>query len=211
MGEILLIRHGETAWNREQVFRGRSDIALADRGREQARLLAERLAEEDLEAVYSSSLSRSRETAEPVAKAHGLRVRVDDRLTDMSYGQWEGRQHEEVKREHPDLYRTWIEAPHTFRPPGGERLSEVVARAWPAMGEIGRRHREGRVAVVTHRVVCKLLLCSAVGAGEAAFWRVRVDTASISIVETGDDLWVVTRVNDTHHLEELGERDRGDF
>jgi broad specificity phosphatase PhoE len=211
MGEILLIRHGETAWNREQVFRGRRDVSLGDRGREQARLLAERLAREGLEAVYSSPLSRSRETAQPVAEAHGLPVRVEERLTDMSYGEWEGRQQEEVKREYPELYRTWVEAPQTFRPPGGERLSDVAARAWPAMGEIGRQHRGGRVAIVTHRVVCKLLLCSALGAGEGAFWRVRVDTASISVVETGEDLWVVTRVNDTHHLRELGEVDRGDF
>jgi broad specificity phosphatase PhoE len=60
-------------------------------------------------------------------------------------------------------------------------------------------------------VVCSRLLCSALGAGEAAFWRVRVDTASISLLDASDDLWVVTRFNDTHHLQAIGEEDRSDF
>jgi len=211
MAEILLIRHGETEWNRREVFRGRADVPLSARGREQARLLAEALKGSGVQAVYSSPLSRARQTADPLADALGIEVQTDERLVDMSFGRWESRPRTEVEKEDPALYRVWLTEPQEFRAPDGESLANVIARAWPAMGEIAAKHRNGRAAIVTHRVVCKVLLCSALGAGEAAFWRVRVDTASVSILDASDDLWVVTRLNDTHHLHAIGEEDRSDF
>jgi broad specificity phosphatase PhoE len=90
-------------------------------------------------------------------------------------------------------------------------LSEVLARAWPTFEEIAQRHNSGRAAIISHRVVCKLLLCAAIGVGEDGFWRLRVDTASISAVEKSADGWVVTRLNDTHHLRGLGDTVRADF
>ena len=211
MGEILLIRHGETEWNRREVFRGRADVPLSARGREQARLLGEALKGSGVQAVYTSPLSRARQTAGPLADALGIEVQTDERLVDMSFGRWESRPRAEVEKEDPALYSAWLTEPQEFRAPDGESLANVVARCWPAMGEIAARHKGGRAAIVTHRVVCKVLLCSALGAGEAAFWRVRVDTASISILDASDDLWVVTRLNDTHHLHAIGEEDRLDF
>ncbi|MFB3882775.1 MAG: histidine phosphatase family protein [Armatimonadota bacterium] len=200
MIDMLIIRHGETAWNREEVFRGRADVPLSDRGREQARLLAQALGDADIEAVYSSPLTRATETAAPLAEPLGLEVIADERLTDMSFGAWEGRARAELEQAEPELYRLWHEDPARFRAPGGESLGEVLSRAWPAFEEIAQRHSAGRVAVVSHRVVCKLLLCTAIGVGAGGFWRVRVDTASVSAVERGADGWVVTRANDRHHL-----------
>jgi broad specificity phosphatase PhoE len=211
MGRVILIRHGETTWNREEVFRGRADVALSERGHEQGRLVAEALREEQIEAVYSSPLSRALETARPLAEACKLKVVADDRLTDMSFGEWERRPRTEVEQADPARYQTWLTEPQAFRAPGGESLAEVLERAWPALGEIAARHREGCAAVVSHRVVCKLLLCAALGAGEAAFWRLRVDTASISMLNATGDHWVVTSINNTHHLTEVGEEDRSDF
>ena len=209
MGEVVLIRHGETAWNRDEVFRGRADVPLSERGREQARLLAGALAGRAIEAVYSSPLSRARETAAPVAEAKGLEVVVEDRLVDMSFGEWEGVPRAEVEERWVELYEMWVRDPGGFRAPGGESLADVLARAWPAMEEIAGRH--GVAAVVSHRVVCKVVVCEALGSGAAGFWRVRVDTASVSVLEQDERGWVVTRVNDTHHLRGLGEGDRGDF
>jgi len=211
MAEILLIRHGETEWNRREVFRGRADVPLSAKGEKQAKLLAEALRSSGLQAVYSSPLARARQTAKPLAETLGVAIQTDERLTDMSFGRWEGRPRADVEKDDPDLYRTWFTEPQRFRAPDGESLADVIARAWPAMGEIALRHRGGCAAIVTHRVVCKILLCTALGAGEAAFWRVRIDTASISALVAGDDLWVVTRLNDTHHLEAIGEEDRSDF
>jgi broad specificity phosphatase PhoE len=211
MGEILLIRHGETAWNREEVFRGRADVPLSDRGREQARLLARAMMGRSVEAVYSSPLARARETAEPMARALGLEVALDRRLVDMSFGEWEGKARSAVEQMWPELYEIWMREPGRFRAPGGESLAEVLARAWPALEEIAGRHEENSAAIVSHRVVCKVLLCEGLGAGAAGFWRVRVDTGSASVLERTRDGWVVTRVNDTRHLRVLGEGDRADF
>jgi len=211
MGEILLIRHGETEWNREEVFRGRADVPLSARGREQARLLGEALKGSGVRAVYSSPLSRARQTADPLANALGVEVQIEERLVDLSFGRWESRTRAEVEKEDPALYSAWLTEPQEFRAPDGESLANVIARAWPAMGEIAALHKGGRAAIVTHRVVCKVLLCAALGAGEAAFWRVRVDTASISILDASNDLWVVRRLNDTHYLQAIGEDDRSDF
>ncbi len=211
MAEILLIRHGETEWNRREVFRGRADVPLSARGREQARLLGEALRGSGVQAVYTSPLSRARQTADPLADALGIEVRTDERLLDMSFGRWESRPRGEVAKEDPALYRAWLTEPQEFRAPDGESLADVIARARPAMGEIAARHKGGRAAIVTHRVICKVLLCSVLGAGDAAFWRLRLDTASISILDASDDLWVVTRLNDTHHLQAIGEGARSDF
>lgn len=211
MGEVLLIRHGETQWNREVIWRGRADVPLGDRGREQARLLAEAWAARPIGAIYSSPLARARETAEPLAAAAGLAVQIDERLVDMSFGEWEGQPLADVQARWPDLYQTWRSRPGEFRAPGGESLAEVAGRAWPALEEMAARHAEQTVALVSHRVVCKLLLCAALGAGEAGFWRVWLDTASVSLLEREAEGWVVRGVNDTHHLSALGAGDAADF
>jgi probable phosphoglycerate mutase len=211
MGEVLIIRHGETAWNREEVFRGRADVSLSERGREQARSLADALRDARIEAIYSSPLLRATETAAPLASQRGLQIVTDKRLIDMSFGRWEGRAGSEVELAEPELYRLWHEAPEQFRAPGGESLSEVLARGWPAFGEINSRHENACAAIVSHRVVCKLLLCAAIGVGEAGFWRLRVDTASVSAIGNSNDGWVVTRLNDTHHLRGIGEALTADF
>jgi broad specificity phosphatase PhoE len=209
MGEVLLIRHGETEWNREEVFRGRADVALSERGGEQARLVTEAVQERPIEAVYSSPLLRARDTAQPLAEALGLGVVVDERLVDMSFGEWERRPRTEVEKEEPERYGLWLKEPERFRAPAGETLQEVGERTWAALEEIAARH--ALAAIVSHRVVCKVLLCEALGSGPAGFWRVRVDTASVSVLERGEHGWVVTRVNDRHHLRGLGEGDCSDF
>lgn len=211
MAVVYLIRHGETAWNREEVFRGRADIPLSPRGQQQAGLLAESLAREPIRAVYSSPLVRASETAKAVAHRLGLAVVTDPRLVDMSFGEWEGKSLDEVQAKWPELHRTWTHEPARFRGPGGESLADVLHRAWPAMEEITTRHREETVALVSHRVVCKLLVCAALGAGEGGFWRLRLDTASASVLQHGRSGWQVTKLNDTHHLDPLGAEGQRDF
>ncbi|MFB3881623.1 MAG: histidine phosphatase family protein [Armatimonadota bacterium] len=203
MSQLLIIRHGETAWNRERVFRGRTDVPLSERGVAQAGLLAGELKEARIEAIHSSPLSRAIRTAEPLASLLHLDVVADQRLTDMSFGDWEGRPEAEVKQAEPDALGAWHERPHEFRPPGGESLSEVATRAWDAVDEIAREHPSGRVALFSHRVVCKVIVLTALGAGLDAFWHLRLDTASISVIERAGRSWTATLVNDTHHLHSL--------
>jgi broad specificity phosphatase PhoE len=206
----LLIRHGQTEWNRQLIFRGRADIPLSEDGFRQAGALAERLSEEHLAAVYCSPLIRALATAECMANSHGLRPRQVDGLTDMDYGAWEGQQHERIKQQYPDLYARWQAEPHSGRPPKGETLAEVRQRATSALNEIVAHQADTTVAVVSHRVVNKLLLCAAVGLGDDAFWRIRQDTCCLNVLEYEGNRITVSLLNDTCHLCGL-EKDGLDF
>lgn len=210
MTRIFLIRHGRTEWNRQEIFRGRADVLLDDVGLKQAAALAGRLAGVGLLAVYSSPLQRALATAECVGRSGGLQPQAVEELTDMSYGAWEGQHHVQVRERDPDLYARWLSEPHLVRPPGGETLAEVRRRATAALDRVALSHPHDTVAVVSHRVVNKVLLCAALGLGDDGFWRIRQDTACLNILEYENGHITVGLLNDTCHLQDL-ERDASDF
>jgi broad specificity phosphatase PhoE len=207
---ILLVRHGQTEWNRQEIFRGRVDIPLDETGIEQARALAERLAGERLSAIYCSPLSRAAVTAQMLGDPSGLHPQPTDNLIDMSYGSWEGLQHAQVKERYPALYARWMTEPHLVRPPGGEMLAEVRQRATAGLNMIAAGSPDATVVVVSHRVVTKLLLCAALGIGEDGFWRIRQDTCCLNVLEWDADRPSVVLLNDTCHLRGIG-HDVSDF
>ncbi|MEW6546278.1 MAG: histidine phosphatase family protein [Bacillota bacterium] len=209
---IYLARHGRTTWNREEIFRGQTDIPLDDLGRQQARALGEALADAGITTVVSSPLSRALETARIACAS--LEVddpRVEPALTDLNFGAWEGLSRQEVEERYPDLYRKWASDPAAVTFPGGESLAEVEERAWPALGRLVESHPATAVLVVTHRVVCKVLLARALGAGTAGFWRIRQDTACLNALEWRGERVEVVLMNDTCHLRHLKAPDRTDF
>jgi len=210
MTKIMLIRHGQTEWNREHIFRGRADVPLSATGFRQAEALASSLAREQISAVYSSPLKRAYATAEHLCGPYLPAPQVSDGLTDMCYGEWEGKQHDQVEREYPELHGRWATQPHLVRPPGGETLGEVRERASAALHEIALRHPDATVAVVSHRVVNKVLICAALGLGDDAFWRIRQDTGCLNILEWDEGRLAVVLLNDTCHLRGL-EKDEADF
>lgn len=198
---IYILRHGETQWNREEIFRGQADIPLNDAGREQARLAGLALAGKGIETIYSSPLSRAMETAQIVAAAlGGIEVRPAEALTDIHFGVWQGLPLAKVRSDYPDLYETWRTRPERARFPGGETLEQVEARAWRFLVDVAGSDMKGPALLVTHRVVSKLLLCKAMGVGAAGFWRVRQDTTALNLLEWARGDWVVRLVNDTCHL-----------
>jgi broad specificity phosphatase PhoE len=137
--ELLLVRHGETDWNAELRVQGHADPSLNERGREQARALAASLADETIDAVYSSDLARARETAEIVAEALGLGVHLDAGLREFDTGNWTGLTRDEIRARFPDQERH-----------DGETRGQLVARVGSALGRICQRHPGQRVLVVTH-------------------------------------------------------------
>ncbi|MDR7521208.1 MAG: histidine phosphatase family protein [Armatimonadota bacterium] len=210
MTRILLVRHGQTEWNRQEIFRGRADVPPSELGVRQAMAVAARLASEEISGVYSSPLRRAMVTAHHVAAAAGLAPRAVEDLTDMSYGAWEGQPHDRVRARYPDLYARWLSEPHRVRPPEGETLAEVRRRATDAVHRIAADHPNATVAVVSHRVVNKVLLCATLGLGDDAFWRIRQETGCLNVLEWTGDPPRVLLVNDVCHLRGL-ERDRSDF
>lgn len=209
MGQIYLVRHGETAWNQELVFRGRADIPLSERGRRQAALAGQALSARQLAAIHSSPLSRAVETAEAVARFQKVPVEIDPAFVDLDYGQFQGMQLGEARERFPGVCRTWESAPQLTRFPGGEDMGAVTERAMPRLEELAGTHADEEIAVVTHRVVLKAILCQVCWADNARFWEVSRDTASISKVEYEGGRFTCVMQNDTAHLaalEDGGER-----
>ena len=130
---IYLVRHGQTAWNKEEVFRGRTDIPLDETGLREAELAAEYFRPIHLQAIYSSPLSRARQTAQKIAQIHALEAQPLDGIIDMSFGSWEGQSLREVEEKDGVRYRQWRDEPHLVKLPGGETLEEVRARAMAAL------------------------------------------------------------------------------
>ncbi|MBI2852527.1 MAG: histidine phosphatase family protein [Chloroflexi bacterium] len=218
MTEILLVRHGETQWNIEEVFRGRADIELNDTGLEQAKLLAEYLRNATIEAVYSSPLKRAVRTAETIANLHHLKVGVTPALTDMDFGDWECLPLKEVSERYPELYTRWENHPEKVSPPGGETLDDVRDRAVSLVNEVVVKHR-GTVTLVSHRVVNKVLICALLGLDNSHFWNIRLDTCGLTAFTYENRRpavslprrFVLTRHNDTSFLKPLKKMQLRDF
>jgi broad specificity phosphatase PhoE len=202
MTRIILVRHGQTAWNIEsgERFRGRTDLPLDDTGRGQAQALARRLADFPIAAIYSSPLKRAVETAQPIAQRLGLPVQPLHGLIDINYGDWQGLSHPEVARAYPDLYWRWLEKPHLVKFPKGESLRQVRLRGIATVKEVVARHEGQAVLLVAHQVVNKVLVCAMLGLDNSHFWRIQQDTACINIFEHQGGVFSAVLINDTCHL-----------
>ena len=211
MTKVYVVRHGQTAWNLEEVFRGRMDIPLDETGKKEVHLAGEALKDETIHAVYSSPLSRSMETSENIAKFQNIPVTPLEAIIDISYGEWEGVQLAEVQKKYPDLYDQWLKTPHTITFPGGESLEGVRARVMDAIDHLIEKHQNENIALVAHRVPNKVICCSLIGIDNSNFWRIQQDTASTNcFVYTGGQ-WIVSYLNDTSYLKVLGKAALSDF
>ena len=214
MIRIILVRHGQTAWNvgadGGERFRGRTDMPLNDTGVAQALALAKRLAQEPITAVYSSPLQRAYKTAELIAQPHQLPVEVLEGLSSMDYGDWQGRPIAEVAETSPELYRLWREEPHKFRFPNGEGLNDLGARAMSALNSILRQHNDGEtVLVVTHQVVTRTLICTMLDLGIAHYWHIGQDVCCLNVFEYENGIFTAVQINDTCHLDTQPRHGRG--
>jgi broad specificity phosphatase PhoE len=149
---IILCRHGETDWNTQGRYQGRTDVPLNARGREQARALAFRLSAERVDVVYSSTLERAYDTAVAIAQMHCLEVRRDPRLDEIDQGSWEGLRRDEIALRHPAELAAWQHYPIDLRLPGGETLEEVRLRVRAALDDMMLLHDGKVICLVAHSV-----------------------------------------------------------
>lgn len=157
MSRVVLVRHGETVWHRENRYAGRTDIALTDKGIAQAERLALWAAGAGLRAVWSSPLLRALHTATPAAVAAGTGVQIDSRLIELDFGQGEGKTEAEMQAAFPRERSAFVRAPATNWLPGGEDPALAADRATKALRELAIG--EGRVLVVAHNTLLRLVLC----------------------------------------------------
>jgi len=201
MALCYFIRHGETAWNAEGRLCGRTDVPLSAAGRRQARALARRLKSLPVAAIYSSPLSRALETAHLIGQATGLRPIPDDRLTELNYGDWEGRTFAGIRRAYPEVFRAWVADPGRVAPPGGETGEELVRRATSFLDHLASRILRGNVVVVCHKTVCRLVICHILSLPLSEYRRrLAMDNAALNILQQSEEGWRLVRMNDTSHL-----------
>ena len=203
MIEIIIIRHGETAWTTADIFRGRVDIGLSEKGLQQAEQLAVYLDRKKLQAIYCSPLRRALETAEPVARRQKLTVQTLPELTDLDFGEWESLSRQDVKARYKDIYELWLERPDLATIPGGESLENARKRAVAALEKIISGTREGTVALITHRVITKVLVCALLGLDNSHFWNIEQDTCGVTTFIYTGRRYILTHHNNTSFLESL--------
>jgi broad specificity phosphatase PhoE len=204
---IVLIRHGQTAWNREARFRGQSDVPLEAFGLKQAEVTGRYVAARwPAVAVYASPLSRTMKTAEAIAQAQSLAAQPLQGLTDINFGAFQGLDVQEAEQHYPDLLHAWMEAPHTVHFPGGESLDIVRNRVTAALDEVVARHEGQTVALVSHTVVNRVLLCVVLGWGNDHFWRMGQETCAVNVFDAAEDgAFTIIQLNDTGHLQGIEE------
>ncbi len=201
MTRLILVRHGETEWNRIERFRGRADIPLNPLGLAQAEATGKRIAAEWLpEAIYSSPLSRAFKTAEAIAGKLSLPVISHQGLIDIDYGQWQGLTPEEAKKRWPELVTAWYRSPHKVEIPGGESLRSLRRRSLAVLEEIGTRHRGQTIVLVGHTVLNRVLLLAILGLGNKRFWNIGQDTCALNVIRIDGEDYILVCLNDTCHL-----------
>jgi broad specificity phosphatase PhoE len=198
---IILVRHGETLWNREHRCQGKTDTDLTLLGLKQAEELAQRLGQEQLAAVYSSPLKRARQTAQLIAQLHRLPVEIRAGLREMDQGGLEGKTFVELREEYGEFMERWREDPAGVRLPGGESLDELQQRAWAEIERIRQEHPQGQVVVVGHQMAIITIICRFLDISLTHFRRLRQDLASLSILEYGERGPALVRLNETNHLD----------
>ncbi|NTU84429.1 MAG: histidine phosphatase family protein [Chloroflexales bacterium] len=201
---LLLVRHGETPWNVTLQYQGQGNVPLNERGLEQARRCAARLAHSEAIALYSSDIVRAWQTAEVIGGALGLAPAPMPELREIDVGQWEGLTPEELYRRFPDHMAEYRRDPARTVRLGGESYAQLQARALIALNRIQETHRQGEVIVaVSHGGTIRALLCHVIGLDLGNFGRMWLDNGSITELRLGRSGWRLMRLNDNAHVEDM--------
>lgn len=199
---IYLVRHGQVEGYQEKRYNGQKDVALTELGQEQSGRLSARLAEIDLDAVYSSDLARCRYGAGLIAERHGLDVVADEALREVHVGVWQGRTWVELQKAHPQQWQQRLQDLANYRVPGGESLQDAADRIRPVIGRILAEFPGGDVALVGHGAVNRIILLDAIGATLDRAFAIEQDYGCLNIIDyqdTGRSL--VSLLNGTAHLD----------
>lgn len=194
--DMILIRHGETDWNRELRFQGQVDVALNETGLEQARRLAARMRGERANSLYMSDLLRARQTAEPIAGQLSLQGVADAQLREQSFGIVDGMRSDDIQQQYPDEWAGWLRFDENFCMPQGETTRQFHARVMDAIYRLAGDHANETVVVVTHGGVLDMVYRTARALAlsgprqsdipNAGYNRIRVQDGKVDIVEWAD-------------------------
>ncbi len=205
MTRLYLVRHGETEWNKVSKVQGRTDTELSCEGIKQAQLLAGRIARENIDYIYSSSLKRALRTAEIVADYKECEVVKSENYHEICLGPWEGMTINEISEKYSEHFRVYKEDPANFNLPGAETFLDLTERTYNAIKEIVSSHKGSNILLVSHGTAIKAAIIRILGIDIINYTKFRIDNASISIIDFPEDMPerpVVLCLNDTSHLRE---------
>ncbi len=204
---LLLVRHGETEWNRQTRFQGQIDVPLNDNGRQQSHSCAEFLKDVEIDFAVSSSMLRPKETAEIILQSHkSVKLELQDDLREISHGLWEGKLEKEIEQEFPGELHRWRTVPANVQMPEGENLQQVQDRGvavWQSIVEASLAKHFKTGLVVAHDATNKILLCHILGLSSEQFWNFRQGNGAVSVIDypSGlNGLPVLQAMNITTHL-----------
>ncbi len=199
---IILIRHGETNWNKEGRFQGQIDIPLNEKGKEQASKASQYLEEIEFTKAFSSSMKRPYETAKIILKDKDIHIEKIDNLVEISHGLWEGKLEEEIKQTWPEMLKNWHEKPESVTMPEGESIKQVSDRAISAWNQIYNSQQENDTTLlVAHDAVNKTLLCHILGLSYSDIWMIKQGNGGITVIDIFKNKNnVLSSLNITNHL-----------
>lgn len=197
MRRIVLCRHADPEADARGRCYGSLDVGLSPEGRARAEQLARQLASLEVDAVYASPRRRALATAEPVAAAAALELRVHDALRELDFGELEGLLYDEIAATRPELYQAWMERPTSVAFPGGESFADLKTRALEALDAIRRTHR--CAVVVTHGGVVRAALAGWLSLPDENVFVLGQDYCGVTIVDWFDDTPLIRLVNGTAH------------
>ncbi len=188
MTRLLLIRHGDTADEEtKKVYKGSIDIPLSEKGAARIEKAAQFLSAFKLDAVYTSTLSRSIHSGRIIARPHGVDIHVEKDLDEINFGAWEGLSFAEIKERYPEELRLWLKDPVRNTPPLGEPFRDARKRSVRKVREI-LRHRKGQaIALVVHGGVLRILIFSLLGMNLSKLFRISQDYGCINIIDVFED------------------------
>jgi alpha-ribazole phosphatase len=205
--KLLLTRHGETDHNLNRRYQGQMDVPLNKTGIRQARQLAKRLSTGKIDAIISSGLSRTVETAKAICalRENPPPIQTDPRWRELSFGKWEGHNQDEIKAQWEEEAKVWYADIVNAVPPGGESLFQLAERVGIALEDLKSAHKDETVLLVTHSGVIQTLMCLTLGVELKRYWQFRVLQASLTIIHFHEAGGAIELFNDCSHLKEMNE------
>ncbi len=203
---LLLVRHGETDWNRQKRFQGQIDVPLNDTGCVQSQQAAEFLKSVPIQAAVTSPMLRPKKTAEVILQYHpDVQLELEDNLREISHGLWEGKLETEIEASYPGMLQQWQNSPETVQMPEGENLQQVWERAiaaWDSIVQAAYQREPGITLVVAHDAINKAILCYVLGLGPDHFWNFKQGNGAVSVIDYSQrsEKPVLTAMNITTHL-----------
>lgn len=199
MTYLFLIRHGETEWTKVRRFQGSTNTLLTANGKKQAKAVGKHLKQFGIDVLYSSPLTRARQTAAAAAKVLKLKPRFDKRLQELGFGAWEGKSPAELLKDGKSGYHGWCRG-KVVTPLHGEKIPVFRKRVRSFLKEVTRKHRGQKIAVITHGGPVKMFLFETLKLPTRSLWSFRADTASLTVIGVGKHFSQAFCLNDTSYL-----------